>query len=236
MSGASASQSSRARPALDSRAADGSSHVGVKASWGSMAQYKTTRRYACSADCRSRSLRSSHLCRVGLSPPATVGSHRVLTGSFSAPLSPSAAELADKVSEKSSPTKSQRRIRLMTNRVSEKHPFNDKQSQIAERKTAGEQGPGDHGKEAAEQKSPRPKSLCPTSLYSRSGVPQGTDSRGPRIRIAGGGGGEEPCGRIACIRMRRGCWRQSSSCRIRSALAHSARASPFITSVWEMSA
>jgi len=31
----------------------------------------------------------------------------------------------------------------------------DKQSQIAERKTVGEQGPGDHGKEAAEQKSGR---------------------------------------------------------------------------------
>jgi hypothetical protein len=34
----------------------------------------------------------------------------------------------------------------------EKNPFSDKQSQIAERKTVGEQGPGDHGKEAAEQK------------------------------------------------------------------------------------
>jgi len=30
-----------------------------------------------------------------------------------------------------------------------KHPFNDKQSQIAERKTVGEQGPGDRNKEAA---------------------------------------------------------------------------------------
>ena len=28
----------------------------------------------------------------------------------------------------------------------ERHPFNDKQSQIAERKTVGEQGPGDRGK------------------------------------------------------------------------------------------
>ena len=33
----------------------------------------------------------------------------------------------------------------------EKVPFNGKQSQIAERKTVGEQGPGNHGKEAAEQ-------------------------------------------------------------------------------------
>jgi hypothetical protein len=31
----------------------------------------------------------------------------------------------------------------------EKHPFNDKQSQIAERKTVGEQGLGDRSKEAA---------------------------------------------------------------------------------------
>ena len=31
----------------------------------------------------------------------------------------------------------------------EKHPFIDKQSQIAERKTVGEQGPGDRSKEAA---------------------------------------------------------------------------------------
>ena len=38
-----------------------------------------------------------------------------------------------------------------TNR--EKHPFIDKQSQIAERKTVGEQGPGDRSKEAASQKS-----------------------------------------------------------------------------------
>ena len=38
----------------------------------------------------------------------------------------------------------ERRIRLMT-----------KQSQIAERKPVGEQGPGDHGQEAAEQKSSR---------------------------------------------------------------------------------
>jgi hypothetical protein len=30
----------------------------------------------------------------------------------------------------------------------EKHPFNDKQSQIAERRTVDQQGPGDHGKEA----------------------------------------------------------------------------------------
>jgi hypothetical protein len=31
----------------------------------------------------------------------------------------------------------------------EKHPFIDKQSQIAKRKTIGEQGPGDRSKEAA---------------------------------------------------------------------------------------
>jgi hypothetical protein len=41
-------------------------------------------------------------------------------------------------------------------RIQEKNPFDDEQSQIAERKTVGEQGPGDHGKEAAEQKGPRP--------------------------------------------------------------------------------
>jgi hypothetical protein len=45
------------------------------------ARSETTRRYACSADCRSRRLRWSYLCRVGLTPPATVGSQRVLTGS-----------------------------------------------------------------------------------------------------------------------------------------------------------
>jgi hypothetical protein len=41
----------------------------------------------------------------------------------------------------------------------EKHPFIDKQSQIAERKTVGEQGPGDRSKEAAEQKRPGPTPL-----------------------------------------------------------------------------
>ena len=37
------------------------------------------------------------------------------------------------------------------------NPFSDKQLQIAERKTVGEQVPGDHGKEAAEQKVPGPQ-------------------------------------------------------------------------------
>ena len=56
----------------------------------------------------------------------------------------------------------------------EKHPFNDKQSQIAERKTVGEQGPGDHGKEAAEQKSPR---LTP--LTGREHVGGGNRGKSP---------------------------------------------------------
>jgi hypothetical protein len=66
----------------------------------------------------------------------------------------------------------------MTNRVSEKHPFNDKQSQIAERKTAGEQGPGDHGKEAAEQ-----KCVCVTDTFndkqSQTAERKTGDGRGP---------------------------------------------------------
>jgi hypothetical protein len=35
------------------------------------------------------------------------------------------------------------------NSAREKHPFVDKQSQIEERKTVGEQGSGDRGKETA---------------------------------------------------------------------------------------
>jgi hypothetical protein len=38
----------------------------------------------------------------------------------------------------------------------EKHPFNDKQSQIAGRKTVGKQGPGERSKEAAVKKVPGP--------------------------------------------------------------------------------
>jgi hypothetical protein len=44
----------------------------------------------------------------------------------------------------------------MTTAKREKHPFIDKQPQIAERKRVGEQGPGDRSEEAAEQKLPGP--------------------------------------------------------------------------------
>jgi hypothetical protein len=58
--------------------------------------------------------------------------------------------------------------------ITEKNPFNGKQSQIAKRKTVGEQGPGDHGKEAAEQKKP-----MPTPLTGREHV--GGGSRGNNL-------------------------------------------------------
>jgi hypothetical protein len=41
-------------------------------------------------------------------------------------------------------------------RKGEKHPFNDKQSQIAERKAGDQQGPGDRSKTPRNEKSPMP--------------------------------------------------------------------------------
>ena len=40
-------------------------------------------------------------------------------------------------------------IEIPLSQMSEKHPFIGKQSQIADRKTVGEQGPGDRSKEVA---------------------------------------------------------------------------------------
>ena len=57
----------------------------------------------------------------------------------------------------------------------EKHPFIDKQSQIAERKTVGEQGPGDRSKEAAQQ-----TGLNPLNKRSQAHTTNGTRARGRR--------------------------------------------------------
>jgi hypothetical protein len=60
--------------------------------------------------------------------------------------------------------------------VKEKRPntFNDKQSQIAERKTGNGRGPGNHSHEAVEQLGPRP-----TPLTGRAHVGGGSRGKSP---------------------------------------------------------